>query len=63
MKKHIPPRTCVACHAERLGKPVTASDCLGFAACETCTKVRDAWSEWLLALHEREGKENETGET
>jgi len=36
---HKVPRVCLACHAERLGYPVTPKDCLGFAACETCTKV------------------------
>jgi len=50
------PRTCIICHAEKLGEPVTAKDCLGFVACETCTKV--AWSEWLKALHEREKKQH-----
>lgn len=29
----------IDCHADRLGIPVTADDCLGFAACETCTKI------------------------
>jgi len=32
-------RTCITCHAQRLGEPVTAEDCLGFVACETCTKL------------------------
>lgn len=35
------PQVCIDCHAERLGKPVTANDCLGFVACETCTKLPD----------------------
>jgi hypothetical protein len=56
------PRTCISCHVERLGMPVTAKDCLGFVACETCTKLGPpidqkeaarAWSEWLTELHER----------
>ena len=58
------PRTCIACHAERLGEPVTAGDCLGFAACETCTKLSKpsemdavkAWSKWLSELHKRIGR-------
>jgi hypothetical protein len=37
--KHRVPRVCLACHAEMLGIPVTPRDCLGFAKCETCTKV------------------------
>jgi hypothetical protein len=37
--KHKVPRVCIACHAEKLGMPVTPRDCLGFAECETCTKV------------------------
>jgi len=55
----------MACHAERLNQPVTPHDCLGFTACETCTKLGDppgwspdkqqeaaaAWSEWLTQLH------------
>lgn len=36
--KYDVPKVCIACHAEKLGIPVTAEDCLGFAACETCTK-------------------------
>ena len=48
------PRTCIICHAEKLGEPVTEKDCLGFVACETCTKA--AWSEWLKALHERDAQ-------
>ena len=38
-KRYNVPRVCLTCHAERLGYPVTPSDCLGFAACETCTKL------------------------
>jgi hypothetical protein len=36
---HKVSRVCLACHAEVLGVPVTPRDCLGFAKCETCTKV------------------------
>jgi hypothetical protein len=36
---HKVSRVCLACHVEKLGIPVTPKDCLGFAACETCTKV------------------------
>ena len=57
--KHSPPRTCITCHAERLGDPVTAKDCLGFAACETCTKpltehATDDSTWWLTELHKRD---------
>jgi len=45
------PRVCITCHAERLGEPVTAKDCLGFAACETCTKPLDE-PFWLERLHD-----------
>jgi len=59
--KHRVPRTCVACHAEKLGESVTPQDCLGFAECETCTKIpavnqeeaARAWSQWLTEMHER----------
>jgi hypothetical protein len=57
--KHKPPRICIVCHAKRLREPVTAADCLGFAACETCVLLDDqvaaakAWSVWLKELHER----------
>lgn len=37
--KHQVPQVCIACHEERLGMTVTESDCLGFAACEMCTKI------------------------
>jgi RecA/RadA recombinase len=37
--KHVVPRVCITCHVQKLGIPVTAADCLGFAACETCTKL------------------------
>ena len=45
--KHKVPRICIACHAEKLGMPVTPSDCLGFAECETCTKlpIPDDWND------------------
>ena len=61
--KHTPSRTCITCHAEKLGEPVTAQDCLGFAECETCTKIpvnqeeaAKAWSEWLTEMLERENE-------
>ena len=40
-EKHIPPKVCITCHAKKLGIPVTASDCLGFIECETCTKLNE----------------------
>jgi len=65
-RKHSVSRTCLTCHAKKLGEPVTARDCLGFAECETCTKLNNnvvnqeeaakAWSEWLTDMHERETK-------
>ena len=54
------PRTCIACHAEKLGEPVTAKDCLGFVACETCTKI--AWSDWLMELHKMESRQKQPTE-
>jgi len=39
--KHSVPRICIACHAKKLGEPVTARDCLGFASCETCTQLTE----------------------
>jgi hypothetical protein len=35
------PRVCIACHAKRFGKFIHPADCLGFAACEDCTKVEN----------------------